>query len=143
MLWAEPPSSAQITCLICILGLHDPWKYKDRRGLTLILLGKSRVAQFQSTALGIQAQGMTISLGNDFNHCRSLLVFLPLVTPVETFLPLVSGRSGGFLTLNLKLLQPGSIFVAGGKGPCVYLLILVSYTSLPAGKLISGRYLSH
>ena len=45
--------------------------------------------------------------------------------------------------LNLKLLQPGSIFVAGGKGPCVYLLILVSYASLPAGKLISGRYLSH
>ena len=88
--WAEPPSSAQVTCLICIPGLHGPWKYKDRRGLTPILLGKSRVAQFQSTALGIQAQGMTISLDNDFNHCRSLLTLLPLVTPVEAFLPLVS-----------------------------------------------------
>ena len=97
MLWAEPPSSAQITCLICIPGLHDPWKYKDRRGLTPILLGKSRVAQFQSTALGIQAQGMTISLDNDFNHCRSLLVFLPLVTPIEAFLPLVLAGQGASL----------------------------------------------
>ena len=143
MLWAEPPSSAQITCLICIPGLHDPWRCKDRWWLDPDSPGKSRVAQFQSTALGIQAQGMTICLDNDFNHCRSLLVFLPLVTPIEAFLPLCLAGQWGFLTLNLKLLQPGSIFVAGGKGPCVYLLILVSYASLSAGKLISGRYLSH
>ena len=102
MLWAEPPSSAQVTCLICIPGLHDPLEYKDRWGLTPILLGKSRVAQFQSTALGIQAQGMTISLDNDFNHCRSLLILLPLVTPVEAFLPLASSGTMGFPYAELK-----------------------------------------
>ena len=65
--------------------------------MTPILLGKSRVVQFQSTALGIQAQGRTISLDNDVDHCRSLLLFLPLVTPVEAFLPLVSGGTVGLL----------------------------------------------
>ena len=102
MLWAEPPSSAQVTCLICIPGLRDPWKYKGRRGLTLIPLGKSRVAQFQSTALGIPAQGMTISLDNDFNHCKSLLILLPLVTPAEAFLPLTSNGTMGFPYAEFK-----------------------------------------
>ena len=95
MPWVEPPSSAQTTCLICISGLYDPWRYKDRRGLTPILLGKSRVAQFQSTARGIQAQGRIISLDNDLDHCRFLLLFLPLFTSVEAFLPLVSGGTVG------------------------------------------------
>ena len=101
-LWAVPPSSAQVTCLICISGLHDPSKYEGRRGLTLILLGKSRVAQFQSTALGIPAQGMTISLDNDFNHGKSLLILLPLVTPAEAFLPLTPNGTMGFPYAEFK-----------------------------------------
>ena len=120
----EPPSSAQTTCLICIPGLHDPRRYKDRWGLTPILLGKSRVAQFQSTTLGIQAQGRTISLNNDFDHCRSLLLFLPLVTPVEAFLPLVSGGTVGFPYAELEASSARIYFRGRRQWP----LCLFTYT---------------
>ena len=121
MLWAGPPSSAQITCLICIPGLHDPWRYTDRRGLTPIFMGKSRVAQLQSAALGIQAQGRSVSLDNDFDLYGSLPLSCPWLHLLKPPFPLRLAGQWGFLTLNSELLQPGCIFVAGGKGPsCLF-----------------------
>ena len=143
MPWAGPPSSAQVTCLICIPGLHDPWRYTDRRGLTPIFMGKSRVAQLQSAALGIQAQGRSVSLDNNFYHYGSFPLSCPWLHLLKPSFPLCPAGQWGFLALNSELLQPGSIFVAGGNGPRVYLLTLVSWASLSAGKLISGCYLSH
>ena len=121
-LWLEPPSSAQIMCLICIPGLHNPWRYKDRRGLTPILMGKSRFTQLQSTALGIQAQGRTIRPDNGFDHCRSLLLSCPWLLPLKPSFPLCPAGQWGFLTPNSKLPQPGSIFVEGGHDPpCLFI----------------------
>ena len=140
---AGPPSSAQVTCLICIPGLHDPWRYTDRRGLTPIFMGKSRVVQLQSTALGIQAQGRSVSLDNDFDLYGSLPLSCPWLHLLKPPFPLRPAGQWGSFTLSLGLLQPGCIFVAGGNGPRVYLLTLVSWASLSAGKLISGGYLNH
>ena len=143
MPWAGPPSSAQVTRLICIPGLHDPWRYTDRWGLTPIFMGKSKVAQLQSAALGIQAQGRSVSLNNNFNLYGSLPLSCPWLHLLKPPFPLRPARQWGFLTLNSELLQPGCIFVAGGNSPRVYLLTLVSWASLSAGKLISGGYLNH
>ena len=122
---------------------HEPWKYTDRRGLIPILLGKSRVARFQSTAPGIQAQGRTINLGDELNHAGFFYFSCPCLPRLKLSFPLCLAGPWGFLTLNSKFLQPGSILTAGGNGPCVYLLALVSHAAFPAGKLISGPYPNH
>ena len=130
-----------------VLHLHTldwpPWKYRDGRGLTSILLGKPRTAQFPSTALWFCAQGRLIHFGFIHISWGCFQNLLQVIMPQAPHPSLMFCGVRGSSATDSIFPQSGAILTRGGSALRVCLFTLVSHAFLPAGKLISGSYLNH